>query len=145
VQTASFSWSALFFSRFECSLDDGPFAPCSSPRVYRGLAAGAHTLCVAATADVQPVCHSWTIVSPGQPVASILSVSTAGRTATVSFTADQPATRFTCSLDGAAYRSCSSPLTYRGLALGSHTVRVLSTNFAGDTSAAPALATFTIG
>ena len=146
-QSAPFAWSSLFFQRTTCSLDGALFAACSSPRTYRGLAAGPHTLCVMATVDVQPTCWAWTIVSPGKPVPAILGVSIVGNTATVSFTSDQAASapRYTCSLDGAAYRSCSSPLTYRGLALGAHTVRVLATNFAGDTSAAPASASFSIG
>ena len=97
-----------------------------------------------ATADVLARCHSWTIISPGQPVVAILAVSEVGRTATLTFSADQPAVRYTCSLDGAAYKTCSPPLTSRGLAFGPHTVDILATNFAGDTSAAPATASFTI-
>ena len=143
-QSAPFAWSSLFFSRFACSLDGAAYAACSSPRTYNGLAAGSHTLCVQATADVLPTCRSWSIVSPGSPVVSILGVSILGRSAAVSFTSDQAGSRFMCSLDGALYRTCSSPLTYNGLALGSHTVRVLATNFAGDTSAAPAVASFTV-
>ena len=145
VQTASFAWTSLIpFTTFTCSLDGAVPARCSSPRTYRGLAAGGHTLCVQAIADVQPQCRSWTVVSPGKPVVSISSTSVVGSDATVSFTSDQTAPRFTCSLDGAAYKSCSSPLTYHGLAVGSHTVRVLATNFAGDTSASPASTTFAI-
>lgn len=79
-----------------------------------------------------------------QPVASIGGVSVAGRQAVVSFSADQAGSRFTCSIDGAAYRTCSAPLAYNGLSRGTHTVRVLATNFAGDTSAQPASATFSI-
>jgi hypothetical protein len=144
TQTATFVWSALSFSRFTCSLDGAPFAPCSPARTYNGLAAGAHTFCVRATADVQATCRSWTIVSPGAPIASITGATVAGRSATIGFTADQPATRFTCSLDGGAFRPCSSLLRYNGLARGSHTVQVHSTNFAGDTSVTPASVTFVI-
>ena len=143
-QSAPFTWAALFFTRFTCSLDGALFAACSSPRTYNGLAAGPHTLCVRATADVQPTCRTWYIVSPGKPVVTIASVSIVGRSVTLSFSADQPAVRFTCSLDGAAYRTCSPPLTYNGLALGAHTVQVLATNFAGDISAVPAATAFTI-
>lgn len=144
TQTATFVWSTITFNRFLCSLDGAPFAPCSPSRTYQGLAAGAHTFCVRATADAVATCRSWTIVSPGAPVPTITGVSVAGRTATVGFTADQPATRFTCSLDGGAFRSCSSLLRYNGLARGSHTVLVHSTNFAGETSVTPASVTFVI-
>lgn len=143
-QQASFAWTALAFTRYTCSLDGAAYAACSAPRTYNGLAAGSHTFCVMATSDVQPQCTAWTIVSPGKPVPSILGVSVAGTAATATFTADQTASRFTCSLDGAAYKSCTSGLTYHGLAVGPHTLRVLATNFAGDTSAAPAVASFTV-
>ena len=53
--------------------------------------------------------------------------------------------RFLCSLDGAAYRTCSPLLPYNGLALGVHMVRVVATNFAGETSLDPATSVFTIG
>ncbi len=145
TQTASFAWSSLFSSRFTCSLDGAVYAACSSPRTYHGLAAGPHSFCVRGTLDVSPQCWSWTIVSPGKPVVAILGVSVSGSNATVLFTSDQAAAapRYTCSLDGAAYKSCSSPVTYHGLVPGAHTVRVKATNFAGDTSAVPAVAAFT--
>jgi hypothetical protein len=143
-QQAAFSWSAAVPSRFSCALDGAAFAACSSPRTYNGLAAGFHTLCVKATLDVAAACSSWQIVSPGAPVVSIGGVVISGRSATVTFSADQLAPRFTCSLDGAAYRSCSSALKVNGLALGSHTVRVLATNFAGETSLEPAVVVFSI-
>ena len=53
-------------SRFRCSLDGAPFEPCSSAKVYTGLAAGQHTFAVAAidpsnNADETPASHTWTI------------------------------------------------------------------------------------
>ena len=144
TQTAAFAWTSPVVTRYLCSLDGAAFAPCSSPRTYRGLAAGLHSLCVEAQADLLPACWVWEIVSPGAPVASITGVAVALSTATVSFTADQPGTGFTCALDAGAYRSCSSPLKLNGLAKGSHTVRVVSTNFAGEPSAVPASATFSV-
>ncbi len=40
---------------------------------------------------------------------------------------------FECSLDGAAFKTCSSPTTYRGLELGNHTFKVRGRDGAGDT------------
>ena len=53
-------------SSFECSLDAAPFAACTSPRDYTGLAQGAHTFRVRATdpagnTDATPATYSWTI------------------------------------------------------------------------------------
>jgi chitodextrinase len=50
---------------------------------------------------------------------------------------------FQCSLDGAAFSSCSSPQAYSGLAAGSHTFQVKATDQAGNVSA-PASYTWTI-
>jgi hypothetical protein len=53
-------------STFECSLDGGPFASCSSPDVLTALEAGSHTFEVRATdpagnTDQSPASHAWTI------------------------------------------------------------------------------------
>ncbi|HEX6688190.1 MAG TPA: PQQ-dependent sugar dehydrogenase [Solirubrobacterales bacterium] len=43
-QVARFAFSAnVADARFRCKLDDGEFAPCRSPRVYRHLGLGAHS------------------------------------------------------------------------------------------------------
>jgi hypothetical protein len=41
---------------------------------------------------------------------------------------------FTCALDGGAPAACSSPTTYRRLALGKHRVTVVATDLAGNAS-----------
>jgi flagellar hook capping protein FlgD len=60
-------------STFECSLDAGAFAPCSSPKTYSGLAVGGHTFRVRAidgspnhNVDPTPASASWTISASGQ-------------------------------------------------------------------------------
>jgi hypothetical protein len=54
-------------SRFECALDDGPFASCSSPADYVSLETGQHTFLVrarsAAGIDPTPAAASWTIAA----------------------------------------------------------------------------------
>jgi hypothetical protein len=48
----------------------------------------------------------------------------ASRTATLSFTDSRTDATFTCRLDAAPARACTSPVTYQNLAEGSHTFRV---------------------
>ena len=56
------------------------------------------------------------------------------------FAANQPATGFTCSLDGAASAPCTSPFSFTGLADGPHTFSVAATDRWGATDATPAVA-----
>jgi hypothetical protein len=74
--SASFNFSASEQgSTFECSLDGAPYAACTSPKEYTGLAAGAHEFRVRAkdangNVDSTPATHSWTIqaLNCGNPV-----------------------------------------------------------------------------
>ena len=65
--SASFSFSSTEpGSSFECKLDSGSFAACSSPKAYSGLSTGAHTFSVRATdaagnVDPTPATRSWTV------------------------------------------------------------------------------------
>jgi hypothetical protein len=61
-----------------------------------------------------------------------------------SFSASETGSAFQCSLDGAAFASCTSPKTYTGLAAGSHTFQVRATDAAGNTDATPASHSWTI-
>ena len=57
--------------------------------------------------------------------------STGSTAATMTFSASETAT-FTCSLDGAAPTSCTSPTSYSSLATGNHTFWVYATDDAGN-------------
>jgi hypothetical protein len=66
--SATFSYSADEPSTFQCRLDGGAFAPCTSPTPYTNLTAGSHTFQVAATdgsgnVDASPAQRSWTVVT----------------------------------------------------------------------------------
>jgi len=65
--SATFGFSASEPSTFQCRLDGGAFAPCTSPISYTNLSIGAHTFQVAATdgsnnVDASPAEGSWTVV-----------------------------------------------------------------------------------
>ena len=65
--SATFSFSATEPSTFQCRLDGGAFAPCTSPMSYANLTATSHTFQVAATdgssnVDASPAERSWTVL-----------------------------------------------------------------------------------
>lgn len=77
---ASFSFggtdNAGSVARYECKLDGGTFAPCTSPLRYDGLVAGQHSFQVraydqAGLVDSSPASYSWTVTisAPGKVVA----------------------------------------------------------------------------
>ncbi|HVM17141.1 MAG TPA: Ig-like domain-containing protein [Gaiellaceae bacterium] len=71
--SATFSFgSDTAGSTFECSLDDGAWVPCSSPRTVSGLAVGDHVFRVraigpAGTPDPTPAEWRWTVQAPPPP------------------------------------------------------------------------------
>jgi large repetitive protein len=130
---------------FQCRVDAGPFADCTSPTSYSGLADGSHAFEVKArdaAGNESPVTSFvWTIDTIAPPVPEINADSappnvTASTTATFAFSdADSTAT-FRCSRDGSAFAACTSPKTYSGLGDGSHSFEVKARDQAGNDSAA---------
>ncbi|MFL5966271.1 MAG: OmpL47-type beta-barrel domain-containing protein, partial [Gaiellaceae bacterium] len=150
--TASFSFTANdSAATFECKLDGGSFAACTSPTSYTGLAEGSHTFTVrsidsAGNADPSPKVASWSI-DTNAPDTTITahpaSVSTSAG-ATFSVTSSEPGSTFECALDGGAFAACSSPITYPNLADGDHTFAVHAIDGAGNTDPSPDTFSWTI-
>jgi hypothetical protein len=138
LTSASFSFSAGEAATFECSLDGGAYASCSSPKSFSGLADGAHTFRVRgidALGNVgTPAAFPWTVdtTAPALSIDSAPNDPTNTTTATFAFTAD-PGT-IECRIDGGAWLACSSPATYTNVAAGSHTFSLRDTNGIGTTS-----------
>lgn len=65
------------------------------------------------------------------------------RSATFTFSANKPGTRFTCSVDGGAFVPCTSPFTLNGLDIGGHQLQVKGTDPTGKVGA-PASRTWII-
>ena len=136
--TVTFSSTATDVARFECSLDNGPFETCSSPRALTGLADGSHTLRVRAIDQAgnegEPA-ESTFVIDATAPAVTIGGVTVAGTTARMTFSSEAGA-RFECSLDGGPFQACASPREYTGLSDGSHTVLVRAIDQAGNVGAA---------
>lgn len=146
---------------FDCSIDGGAYAACTSGATYTALAGGSHTFSVRArdgsgNVDSTPATFTWEI-DPTPPETTITSsasgsgaVTNGGLTGSSSMTFEFVATDniavagIECSLDGAAFTSCSSPLALTALGEGSHTLAVSSIDTAGNVDATPATFTWTI-
>jgi hypothetical protein len=154
--SASFTFAASESgSVFECKLDAGAWASCTSPKAYNGLSTGSHTFSVRATdvagnTDASPATRTWTIDAPADntpPDTSITagpSGSTASTSASFTLAASESGSVFECKLDAGAWASCTSPKAYNGLSTGSHTFSARATDLAGNTDASPATRTWTI-
>lgn len=144
---------------FECALDAGSFAACTSPKVYPLLSQGTHEFRVKAKKSHFSFCDSFPpgpcIIQDGytnirtrtftldrtSPVSSFtagpanLSTITTATTAFEFTATDATAVTFACSLDGAAAAACTSPASLAGLANGTHTFAVTPTDAAGNVGA----------
>ncbi len=121
--TASFAFTSNRpdATRFSCSLDGAPAAPCVE---LTGLAVGTHTLTAAAiddygAADPSPLSLSWQVLPPAPE-----TVIDAVQYDQVTFSSPDPQATFQCRADEGAWEPCSSPHRFTGLALGTHIASV---------------------
>jgi hypothetical protein len=241
--SATFTFSATEPSTFECALEGGAYASCTSPKSYSALAQGMHSFAVRATdgagnTDPSPATQSWTVdtVAPAPPTISspsdnstqtsssfvvsgtaeggaavkllegaaqaatvtadaggawqttLTSVAdgshtytatasdaagntstasaavhvtvdtaapdttitsgpggpTASTSATFAFSSTETGSTFACSLDSAAFTSCTSPVSYTSLGQGGHNFKVRATDAAGNVDATPASRDWTV-
>jgi len=144
--TASFEFTATEAgSSFECSLDGAAFSACTSPAQYNGINAGNHEFSVRATdpagnTDGTPAAYSWVVdlSAPNTRISSAPADPTNLSTAAFAFTSTEIGARFECSLDGAAFSTCSSPMQFISLSEGNHVLSVRAIDLAGNTDGTPA-------
>jgi hypothetical protein len=143
---------------FECSIDNSGFANCTSPfRIPNLLSDGPHTIKVRAVdnsghEDSSPALYAWT-VDTSAPTTNITS-ATDGNKNPISADAGTPSTamiftfsgtdtgvgldRFECSLDGASFATCASPIQFDALGSGAHKLLVRAVDNVGNQGTIPA-------
>ena len=127
--TPSFSFSHSVGSyTFECKVDAGSFATCTSPNVLAALADGSHTFTVRALdadgfAVPTTAAYTWTLNTAPPTITAKPSNPSANASPSFSFNHGAYAI-FECKLDGGSFGSCSSPKNYSSLGDGSHTFQV---------------------
>lgn len=130
-------------STFRCRRDvDEAFQACTSPwQLPTGVDDGPHTFEVRATdrsGNVDPTAASRDYEVDTVPPIAFFTAGPTGRTSdatpTFAFSADEPGATFQCQVDGAPFATCESPFTTAELPDGEHTVRVLATDPAGNST-----------
>ena len=149
--SATFTFSSTEAgSSFQCKLDAGAYAACTSPTTYTSLAQGSHTFSVKATdaaanEEASPATSTWTVDTnaPNTTITTGPAASTTSTDAAFTLTSEVGAS-YECSLDGAAFASCTSAHSLSGLPLGSHTLSARARDAAGNTDATPATWSWTV-
>ena len=158
--SASFGLSATEAgSSFECKLDAGSWAGCTSPKSYSGLSVGSHQFWVRAkdapgNVDASPATRSWTVeaasppppadtTAPDTSISSGPPSSTTSTSASIAFTATETSS-FECKLDSAGWAGCTSPKSYSDLSVASHQFSVRAKDAAGNVDGTPATQSWTV-
>jgi Calx-beta domain len=155
---ASFTFSGTDagtgIASFQCKLDAGSFAACTSPQSYSSLNDGEHTFEVraidgAGNLDLTPASFTWTIdtSAPDTAIDSKPSDPSRSSSPSLSFSGTDAGTgiaSFQCKLDTGSFAACTSPQSYIALSDGQHTFEVRAVDGAGNADATPASVTWTI-
>ncbi|MCB9573234.1 MAG: hypothetical protein H6709_14205 [Kofleriaceae bacterium] len=148
--TATFEFTADEAAAFECDLDGGGFAACTSPASFPDLVDGAHHFEVRATdgagnVDATPAAYDWSIdtVAPETTIDQAPPLVDNSRDVSFAFSADEDGT-FECDLDGAGFAACTSPQAYVDLVDATHTFTVRAIDLAGNVDPTPAVHTWVL-
>lgn len=139
VSSIAFTGADPAGTGFECRIDAGAWAACTSPFTTPTLADGAHTADVRQLNAAGPgavLTTAWTVdtVRPASPTMVQQPIgSVADATARFVFTVEAGATA-ECQLDSGAWMPCASPFEVTGLAVGAHRVVIRQTDAAGNVS-----------
>lgn len=130
-------------ARFSCKLDDSPWHRCKTPQSFSNLTEASHRFAVrardrAGNVEGTPAVWRWAVDRTPPDTEILRRGGPSGRTARFQLAATESGVGFRCSLDGAAYSSCSFSLVLSGLGAGAHTLRVAARDEAGNVDATPA-------
>jgi hypothetical protein len=161
--TFSGSDTGVGLDGFECSIDGGTFATCTSPAQFDNLVSGIHTLDVRAVDIVgnqgtTPASFRWNVdaTPPDATINTAIdgdsnSVTNGGNSSSTAMTFTFSGSdigvgldRFECSIDGSSFSACDTPLQYTSLSLGAHTLEVRSVDKVGNAAETPTVFLWTI-
>lgn len=135
---------------FECRLDTGAWARCTSPHTLSGLAPGEHVLAVRAkdrtgSTDRSPATATWT-VDTSPPTTSLDATEGLSREPSAGpvFASSEEGSTFECARDGGDWAACTSPFRLDDLPDGEHTFSARAVDAAGNVDPAPPVARWTI-
>ncbi len=135
----TFGWGGGGGSGYQCRIDGGPYAPCTSPDALSGLADGSHTFDVQATqgsSSGPAASYTWTVDTTAPTIATKPADPSNDPSPSFAFSHAEPSYTFRCRLDAAGYGPCTSPYTLAGLSNGPHTFRVQGVDADGVATAA---------
>ncbi|HJU78520.1 MAG TPA: Ig-like domain-containing protein, partial [Nitrososphaeraceae archaeon] len=170
--TGGIKGSGAGIGHFECNIDNSRYVACTSPFVFQNiLKDGGHTFTVlavdkAGNKDSSPASFTW-IVDTLEPLISIDKVmdgngnvvvpegNTSSNLVTIEFSGNDTGgeegkgvgiKHFKCSLDGASFSICTSPvqLTSVNLPEGTHSFEIISEDNIGNINARPESFSWTI-
>lgn len=146
-----FSPDAGAGATFQCAIDGGAFAACTSPKTYINLGEAPHTFAVrvrdaVGNLDPTPADQAWRVdlTPPSTTITDGPTGTVPIASASFTFTASEADATFACSVDGGAFASCTSPAALTGLGQGAHSFTVRATDAAGHVDASPAARSWTV-
>ena len=137
--------------KFECQIDGGGFAICTSPHTPAALGDGPHTFTVRASDaarnfELTPSSVTFTIdtTAPNTTITSAPAATIRSNEAQFAFNSDDASASFECRLTGDNFVACTTPYSSGPLPDGPYTFRVRAVDAAGNTDATPAEVGFTV-
>ena len=147
--TVSQAFEADEPATYQCALDAGAYAACTSPWSTSGLVDGPHAIYMRATdtagnVEAPAVFRSFTI-DTNAPETTIVAAPPAlvKDIPSLTFTASEEGSTFECELDAEAWEACGASWSPSALTDGAHTVSVRAVDAAGNVDATVATVTFT--
>jgi ELWxxDGT repeat protein len=150
--TPTFGFAMSEAGTLQCRTDGSQFAGCTSPSTTAALTDGPHTFTVRATdtAGNRSTVEREVLVDTTAPQTTLAAVPPKIKAKkkkkaklTFNFSASEGSASLQCSIDGASFAACTSPLTAT-FKKGTHTFAVRSTDKAQNTDASPAQASFKV-